>query len=75
MAGRRLAVDKQRATAPAFRARDAGSGATICCGQLAQGGSSGAYGTYIGPGTTPLVRPLQVLVRDAPELSSSDVVL
>jgi hypothetical protein len=52
VAGKRLAVDKLRATTPAFRARDAGSGATICCGRLARGGSRGAYGTYIGTSWT-----------------------
>jgi hypothetical protein len=50
--GNRLAVDKLLATTPAFRARYAETGATICCGRLAWGGSRGAYGTYIGPGTS-----------------------
>ncbi len=50
VAGYRLAVDKLRATTPAFRARDAW--ATICCGRLAQGRPRGAYGTYIGPDTS-----------------------
>ena len=52
VAGKRPAVDKLRVTTLAFRARYAGSGATICCGRIARGGSRGAYGTYIGHGTS-----------------------